>query len=547
MYNVINTIDPEKLKEFNRRLDEAEAVIDKHLGKEWDFKIPNTNPSFFGMSGGVDSSVLTGIMFIKNREHLLKYGATLLFCDTGDEPQKALELLDFIEEFLGVEIVRIQDETLFGVLEKHGNYLPSAKSRWCTQRLKTDPYNAYLQKYVLEDGGRVNTFVGINASESDRAQDLGIEGIDAFFPFVTCGVTRKQITSIGVELSLMNRSYADGRSRSGCMHCFFMSKPEVVSMYIENRAEFLKGQAVEVLPEGVEERIMSNMNGALPSLGRYTIWPTCDSIKKGKEHFQFPGTTGETENMVNENSIHWDWMNKERIPSKKKPKKARKRCDKTFDLFETPEEELMPEEDSNEELNTEAVSYDERVLYVAVEHWYYDGMGLCFSDKAAGIPARSKLIVFSTSQSGLVNSLSGWWYHRLAAAKLNFDSEEDYGYRTHVAVYAIRFDEGIIPVMGKHDGYTWFPTYSYSSLGKTIDAIELAAHTHSSHHIVKNKRGHSWIEIESAEKYANATKDNPIKFGEFIGVGHYRPKSTADFEDSLDNNVKNVRCVTCSI
>ncbi|WP_199438445.1 phosphoadenosine phosphosulfate reductase family protein [Vibrio owensii] len=539
MYNVINTIDPEVFARFNQRLNEAEQIVDKFI-PNWNFVIPNFNYSFFGLSGGVDSSVMIVIMFLKHRKHFLTHGSTNIFCDTGNDPDAALELLDYIEELLGIEIVRIQEETLFGVIEKHGNFLPSPQQRWCTTRLKTEPYNAYLQKYVLKEGETVNTFIGINADEADRAQDLGIEGIQSFFPFVECGVTRDQITSIAVELSLMNKSYADGRSRSGCKNCVFMSKPELVSLYIEDKDAFAQGQSVELLPDGVEERIMRGVEGSLPPLGYYTCWPENQSIIRGKEHFEHLGTTGEIENIVKEGSISWDFFDKQKIP--KKPKKAKKRCEDTIDMFGVDEIDL------EEEIINSAVSYDERVLYVAVEKWYHEGLGLCFTPWAAGVPFKSKLITFSTSQSGLTNSLNGWWYHRLAAAKLNFDSEEQYSYRTHVTVYAIRFDEGIIPVMGKnHTGYTWFSDHAYCSVAKTVDAIQVAAQTHSSFHMLKNKRDYSWIELESAEKYASHAKDNPNRYGEFIGIGHFRPKEKADYEDSLDNNAKTARCFECSL
>ncbi|MGR5448758.1 phosphoadenosine phosphosulfate reductase family protein [Vibrio sp. PNB22_3_1] len=535
----LNVVDADWHAQRMEEITHMERVIDKYI-PNWTYELPNERFSFAGMSGGVDSTTMIAVMLIKHGKQLLKNGFELVFCDTGNEPPEAIELLNKIEEVFDISIVRLQDATLYGKLDENGGYIPSIRKRWCTTDLKIVPYNRYLKDRIAKNE-RVNTFVGINYSERERAGDFGVPNVDGFYPFVDQKVTRDQITSIGAELGLMNRSYAHGRSRSGCQACFMMSFPELVSYYLESPQAFQEAQSYEKLPEGVEERLLRPLTTSLSSWGRHTTWPVNESIVRGKAQTQFIGTTGEIECSKPAGKISWDYLDKKSIP-KKPTQKARKRCDSTVDMFGGDEVEA-------ETSTSDAIDYSERVIYIAVEHWYYDGPGVVFAEFQAGIPWKSKMISFSTSVPGLTRSLNQWHHHRVAAAKLDFDSEADYKHASHVAIYAIRFEEGVFPKMLPHDGYTWFGDTAYACVKASVDAIHLAAQMHVSRDIMQGTRQASWVEKEQAEMWCKSEDavNNPNAFGRFIGVGSFEPKKILDLDDSLDSDPKNVRCITCSL
>lgn len=141
-----------------------------------------------GISGGKDSAALA-IYLNKNYPDLnIEY----YFCDTGKELQETLDLVNRIENYLGKEIKRLKAtnnshfEPFDYYLKSVGNFLPSVQSRWCTQKLKLEPF----EKFIGND--LAISYVGIRGDEDREGYISTKPNIQSIFPF------RKNIWSIEI-------------------------------------------------------------------------------------------------------------------------------------------------------------------------------------------------------------------------------------------------------------------------------------------------------------------------------------------------------------
>ena len=149
-----------------------------------------------GISGGKDSAALAIYMKDKYPHLDLEYYT----CDTGKELEETYQLIRNLEIYLGKKITLLQgapgsnEDPFDHFLKMYGGYLPSSNSRWCTKKLKLDPF----EKFVGDD--LVVSYVGIRGDE-DREGYISRKGnIQSIFPF------RKNIWSEDVNAKLLNNS-----------------------------------------------------------------------------------------------------------------------------------------------------------------------------------------------------------------------------------------------------------------------------------------------------------------------------------------------------
>lgn len=132
-----------------------------------------------GISGGKDSTALA----IYLRDHYPELDIEYYFCDTGKELDETYELIDNLEAYLGKRIVRLNavpdspEDPFDHFLAMYGGYLPSAGSRWCTRKLKLEPF----EKWVGDDP--VVSYVAIRGDEQREAYISKKENIQSIFPF----------------------------------------------------------------------------------------------------------------------------------------------------------------------------------------------------------------------------------------------------------------------------------------------------------------------------------------------------------------------------
>lgn len=141
-----------------------------------------------GISGGKDSAALAIYMMDHYPDLDIEYYTT----DTGKELEETYQLIDNLEGYLGKKI-----HLLLGADESHqnpfdhyyeifGGYLPSSQARWCTKKLKLDPF----EDYVGDD--LVISYVGIRGDEDREGYISTKSNIQSIFPF------RKNIWSVDV-------------------------------------------------------------------------------------------------------------------------------------------------------------------------------------------------------------------------------------------------------------------------------------------------------------------------------------------------------------
>lgn len=148
-----------------------------------------------GISGGKDSAALAIYLKQKYPDLNIEY----YFCDTGKELKETIDLVDRIEKHLGKEIKRLRAvqnphfEPFDYYLKSLGNYLPSVQHRWCTLKLKLEPF----EKFIGSD--LAISYVGIRGDEDREGYVSTKSNIQSIFPF------RKNIWSIEILNTIIQR------------------------------------------------------------------------------------------------------------------------------------------------------------------------------------------------------------------------------------------------------------------------------------------------------------------------------------------------------
>lgn len=132
-----------------------------------------------GISGGKDSAALA--IYLKNLYP--KMEIDYYSSDTGKELDETYELIAKLEGYLGqeIEILRAAEnshvDSFDHFLKLYGGFLPSSNSRWCTKKLKLEPF----EKYVGSEP--VISYVGIRGDEDREGYISRKQNIQSIFPF----------------------------------------------------------------------------------------------------------------------------------------------------------------------------------------------------------------------------------------------------------------------------------------------------------------------------------------------------------------------------
>lgn len=147
-----------------------------------------------GISGGKDSAALA--IYMKNRypDLPIEYYNS----DTGCELEETDEYIKNIKGYLGhihmlAAKTAVDGDTPFDhFLKTSGGYLPSPQARWCTQKMKLQEFEKFVQDdYVI-------SYVGIRGDENREGYVSTRPNIQTIFPF------RKCIWSVDVITKALN-------------------------------------------------------------------------------------------------------------------------------------------------------------------------------------------------------------------------------------------------------------------------------------------------------------------------------------------------------
>lgn len=192
------------------------------------------------LSGGKDSTALA--IYLRDRVPEMEY----VFMDTGEELPETYAYIEKLEAYLGKPIVRLNPDRPFRHwLLVYNGVLPDPRSRWCTRKLKIEPF----ERYVGDD--LCYNYVGIRADEAQRKGYISTKpNIIPRYPFVEDGITKEDVMRILEESGIGLPEYYRWRSRSGCYFCFFQQKIEWIGLW-ENHPEWFEraAQYEKVNPE----------------------------------------------------------------------------------------------------------------------------------------------------------------------------------------------------------------------------------------------------------------------------------------------------------
>lgn len=147
-----------------------------------------------GISGGKDSAALA--IYVKTKYPSIDF--EFYTCDTGKELDETYQLIKNLEVYLGIKIKLLKgaenssEDPFDHFLKMYGGFLPSSQARWCTKKLKLEPF----EKYVGDDP--VISYVGIRGDEEREGYISTKKNIQSIFPF------RKNIWSQDVVTKLLS-------------------------------------------------------------------------------------------------------------------------------------------------------------------------------------------------------------------------------------------------------------------------------------------------------------------------------------------------------
>jgi 3'-phosphoadenosine 5'-phosphosulfate sulfotransferase (PAPS reductase)/FAD synthetase len=195
-----------------------------------------------GLSGGKDSAALAVYM----REKFPHLNIDYFYTDTGKELPEVYDYLGRLEGFLGRPILRLNPDRNFDFyLDIYGNFLPSPSTRWCTSKLKLEPFKKWIKPWLAAKH-KVYSYVAIRADEDHRtgmiAQDANLV---VKLPFRDAGINKAGVEEILAGSGLGLPKYYEWRSRSGCTFCFFQQKIEWVRLKKHHPDKFEEAKMYE--------------------------------------------------------------------------------------------------------------------------------------------------------------------------------------------------------------------------------------------------------------------------------------------------------------
>ncbi len=132
-----------------------------------------------GISGGKDSAALAIYLHQKYPQLDIEYYT----CDTGKELEETYALVERLEGYLGkkITLLKAADKSTQDPFDHfyhiYGGYLPSSNARWCTKKLKLEPFETFV------GNDPVVSYVGIRGDEEREGYISRKSNIQSIFPF----------------------------------------------------------------------------------------------------------------------------------------------------------------------------------------------------------------------------------------------------------------------------------------------------------------------------------------------------------------------------
>ena len=207
------------------------------------------------VSGGKDSAALAIYMAQTYPQIPTEY----VFCDTDAELPETYDYLDRLEALLGKPIHRINALDYMNVTRKpsrkafdfvlnemYSGFLPSPQARWCTRKLKIEPF----ERYVGTD--TAFSYIGIRADEDRQGYTpkkppviSERPNITPVYPFKDDRIDLAQVSELLETSGIGLPDYYRWRSRSGCYFCFYQQIGEWQRLRKEHPELFERAKGYE--------------------------------------------------------------------------------------------------------------------------------------------------------------------------------------------------------------------------------------------------------------------------------------------------------------
>jgi len=160
------------------------------------------------LSGGHDSTALS--LLLRERE---PRPYTYVCTPTGDELPEMFAHWRKLGEIFGQRILPIMGTTLKACIASE-NMLPNFRARFCTRKIKIEPFIAWLREQASE--GPVVAYVGLRADEEARQGGVygQIEGIEQRFPLREWGMGEDDVQAT------LRRFGVTVPNRTDCGRCY---------------------------------------------------------------------------------------------------------------------------------------------------------------------------------------------------------------------------------------------------------------------------------------------------------------------------------------
>ena len=214
------------------------------------------------LSGGKDSTAMA--LRLVETEPDAHY--EVICTPTGNELPEMFDHWRYVADLLGLPIRPVVAGALVSAIRKEG-MIPNFRARWCTRKLKIEPYQAFLEQ-LTGNFDRIVSCVGVRADEPAReAGDYSaVAGVESRFPLREWG------WGLADVLGYLASKDVEIPDRTDCALCFYQRLGEWWDLYKFHPELYAEGEALE-----------SELGHTFRSPGRDT-WPA--SLKELRERFE---------------------------------------------------------------------------------------------------------------------------------------------------------------------------------------------------------------------------------------------------------------------
>ena len=182
-----------------------------------------------GISGGKDSTAV--LLWMIHESGIDRNKIVCTFSDTGNEHEWTYAHVEKVSREIH-PVTTLKPERDFYELALHKKRFPSTKARFCTQFLKIEPTEAFMEKMIY-DGFSVVSVSGVRANESEdrkRLPEWDYAGYRIAYiqwrPIIRW--TIEDVLAIHAKYEFpLNPLYEAGAQRVGCYPCIMSRKAEI--------------------------------------------------------------------------------------------------------------------------------------------------------------------------------------------------------------------------------------------------------------------------------------------------------------------------------